>query len=240
MSKTTYTIHPLHVGTIRRKKENMSYGCGDQTPTNFPLIVWYLAGGGRNLLVDTGGSAPDGVHWMPYEREADQRPDLVLRKLGVAPEEISGILLTHLHWDHAGNNQRFPNAERFVQRLEYETLVRAGEAGLPGFERELALHGHYTLLEGDCAPLPGIRCYLTPGHTAGSQCIEVSTAQGPYLLGGDLITLFENWTAVPHIPNGGYYDLDVMRTSLDKVEALGCTVLPGHDFKVFEHSVYPI
>ena len=52
-----YTITPLRLGTITRKKSNMVYGA-DNTPLDFPLIAFLLEGFGRKLLVDTGGSPP--------------------------------------------------------------------------------------------------------------------------------------------------------------------------------------
>ena len=55
-----------------------------------------------------------------------------------------------------------------------------------------------------------------------------------------MITLFENWEAKPHIPNGVFYDIDIMRESLEKIDGIGGTVLPGHDPEVFNRSsVYP-
>ncbi len=227
-----YSIRPLRLGTIVRKKSNMVYACGDDRPTDFPLVAYYLEGGGHKILVDTGGSAPDGVHWMPYERPADESLDAALRKIGVSPAEIDTVLFTHLHWDHAGNNALLPNARFLVQRLEYEFVASEGEK--PGFERELVLRSRYELLDGDCAVLDGISVLLAPGHSVGSQCVLVDTDEGKKLLTGDLIPTFENWRAEPKLPNGGYYDLDVIRTSVEKIGALGCDILPGHDALVFE------
>ena len=227
-----YMIQPMRLGTILRKKSNMIYHCGSDAMTAFPLIAFYLEGEGHKILVDTGGSAPDGVHWMPYARQADERLERALRKIGVCPEEIDTVLLTHLHWDHAGNNRALPNARFLVQKLEYDFLASPGEK--PGFERELALQSSYELLEGDCAVFDGISVVLTPGHSVGSQCVLVDTAQGRKIIAGDLFPTYENWRANPKIPNGGFYDLRVIQSSMEKIGALGYDILPGHEAGIFD------
>ena len=86
-----YTITPLRLGTITRKKSNMVYGA-DNTPLDFPLIAFLLEGFGRKLLVDTGGSPPDGVHWMPYSRSEREALPAALEAAGTTPEEIDAVL----------------------------------------------------------------------------------------------------------------------------------------------------
>jgi hypothetical protein len=72
------------------------------------------------------------------------------------------------------------------------------------------------------------------------QCVVVDTRAGKYILGGDLVTLFENWEAEPHIPNGVYDDMNIMLESLEKIDGINGIVLPGHDQEVFNRStIYP-
>ena len=234
-----YIIIPLRLGTIQRKKENMSYQCGITDVTDFPLISYYVEGGNYKIIVDTGGTPPDGKKWAPYFRGADEALDKALLKIGVSPDDIDIVILTHLHWDHASNNHLFPNARFIVQKKEYDYLIDLEPKVKNGFELDLVLRTEYAFVDGDCDLVDGISVVLAPGHTAGMQCVVVETKAGKYILGADLITLFENWEAVPHIANGGYYDLDAMMESLDKIDQLQGVVLPGHDEKVFEFHVYP-
>jgi glyoxylase-like metal-dependent hydrolase (beta-lactamase superfamily II) len=98
----------------------------------------------------------------------------------------------------------------------------------------------YELVDGDSNILPGISVVLAPGHSVGMQCVGVETRVGKYILGGDLITLFENWEAEPHIPNGVFYDLNIMLESLEKIDRIHGVVLPGHDQEAFNRSsIYP-
>lgn len=73
-----YKITPLKLGTIIRKKSNMIYHCGDDTPMTFPLISFLLEGNGHKVLVDTGGSVPDGQKWMPYARSEKENLGTVM------------------------------------------------------------------------------------------------------------------------------------------------------------------
>jgi N-acyl homoserine lactone hydrolase len=236
----TYTIRPLQLGIIKRKKENMSYKCGVTDILDFPLISYYLEGEGHKIVIDTGGSSPDGVKWQPYLRTENETPDNALRNIGIAAEDIDTVILTHLHWDHASNNHLFPQARFFVQKTEYEYLSNPAIPDKVGYEPDLALHTHYELVDGDRDIMPGISVVLAPGHSIGMQCVVVETRAGKYILGGDLVTLLENWEASPHIPNGAFYNLNMMRESLAKIDRLHGTVLPGHDPEVFKRQkIYP-
>ena len=223
-----YTITPLRLGTITRKKSNMVYGA-DDTPTEFPLIAFLLEGFGRKLLVDTGGSPPDGTRWMPYVRRPEEALPAALAAAGTAPGEIDAVIFTHLHWDHAGGNAALPRARFYAQRAEFEP-VAAGEQ--PGYERALVLRARYLLLDGDTDDVfPALSVLLTPGHSAGSQCVVAETADGPAVLAGDLIPTYENLER--NLPNGGHDDLAVISASMARVRALGLPIIPGHDAALF-------
>ena len=60
-----YTIRPLSLGTIRHKKGNMSHKCGVTNILDFPLISYYVEGASHKIIVDKGGTPPDGVIWQP-------------------------------------------------------------------------------------------------------------------------------------------------------------------------------
>ncbi|MBN1756217.1 N-acyl homoserine lactonase family protein [bacterium] len=236
----TYTIQPLRLGTIKRKKENMSYHCGVTDVLDFPLISYYLEGAGHKIIVDTGGIAPDGEKWQPYFRNENETLDRALRGIGVLTEEIEMVILTHLHWDHASNNHLFPGARFIVQKKEHDYLKQPEPVEKKGYESDLALKTKYELIDGDQDITSGISVVLAPGHSVGMQCVVVETRAGKYILGGDLVTLLENWEASPHIPNGAFEDMDMMVESLEKIDRLHGTVLPGHDPEVFKRQrIYP-
>lgn len=135
----------------------------------------------RLTLVDTGVGGVDSpaASWAPVPG------GLVgaLAAVGVAPAEISTVVLTHLHSDHAsgavaGGAPVFGNARHVVQRAELEA------ANGPTADWVLpALDGQLHVVEGDAVVAPDVRVHLTPGHTPGHQIVRV----GEVAMTGDLV-----------------------------------------------------
>lgn len=236
---SNYVIYPLHVGDLNRQKSNLAYMQQPGVKIDFPLICWYLTDGTHQIMVDTGGIAPDH-RWQPYTRTPQQDPAQALSRLGVDPKDITHVILTHLHWDHAGNNALFPNAKFYVQKTELEEAkdppvkMFAGSYDVPA-----VFQTQYTLLDGEQEILEGISVIPTPGHSLGSQSVVVDTEQGKYVLAGDLIALFECYQHDPMFVNGIHIDLISYFRSLERVKEIGGVVLPGHDYQVFSHPCYP-
>lgn len=234
-----FKIYPMHVGDLERQKSNLMYMKYPGVKIRFPLICWYITDGIRHIMVDTGGTPPDG-RWQPSFRTPEQAPEAVLARMGVDPQSITDVIFTHLHWDHAGNNHLFPNAQFYVQRKELqEAAAPCLKLFAESYDYEQIFKTKYTVLDGDCELMDGIRVITTPGHSVGSQSVIIDTKAGSYLIAGDLIGLYECMQNDPMVVNGIHIDLISYYESLDRVRNSGCTVLPGHDYLVFDHAVYP-
>lgn len=234
-----YKIVPLHVGDLVRQKSNLAFMREPGVKMRFPVICWYVTDGVHKIMVDTGGTTPDG-RWEPYSRTEEQNPTITLKKIGVDPREIDTVIFTHLHWDHCGNNRLFSNARFIVQKKELEEAANPPVKIFAGSYDKAVFETTYETVEGDCEVMEGISVITTPGHSMGSQSIIVETEKGPYLIAGDLIGLYECFENDPMIANGIHIDLIAYYDSLEKVKNLHCAILPGHDYKVFEHQVYPV
>ncbi len=233
-----YTIYPLHLGDIVRQKSNMAYMREPGTKVTFPIIAFYVTDGQTKILVDNGGTPPDH-RYQPYERTAEQEPVRALKRLNVEPGDITNVILTHLHWDHAGNNRLFPGAKFYIQRTELQYAVAPLKIHEGSYDYDLIFRTKYHVLDGDCKIFDGISVITTPGHSPGSQSVVIETEEGPYLIAGDLIGLYECYESDPMVANGIHTDLVAYYKSLEKVRALNCRVLPGHDPTVLEHRAYP-
>ncbi len=233
-----YTIYPLHLGDIVRQKSNMAYMQEPGKTMTFPILAWYVTDGKAKYLVDTGGTPPDG-RYQPYTRTADQEPAAALAKLGVRPEEITDVILTHLHWDHAGSNHLFTNAKFYAQRTELQYAVAPMRIHQGSYDYDVVFKTRYEIVDGEKELLPGISVITTPGHSPGSQSVVINTKQGAYTIAGDLIALHQCYQSDPMVINGIHTDVGLCYESMDKVKAVGGCILPGHDVLVLEQKSYP-
>ncbi len=245
-------IMPIKVATLTIDKSSFTYlrNYGVEIPA--PCIIWYIDGGEKRIIVDTGPCDPDwsNKYHFPMVREPDEEPSIALRKKGINPEDIDIVILSHLHWDHAFNNHIFKNAEFIVQKRELQYAIAPLPVHMKGYESvaigmtpNYITNTKYTIIDGDEEIVSGVSVILTPGHSPGSMCAIVETRRGKYAIASDTIPLFENWNNdvahIPHLPCAIHVGLGEYFESLDKIERCSDSVLPGHDMKVFDQPEYP-
>jgi glyoxylase-like metal-dependent hydrolase (beta-lactamase superfamily II) len=199
---------------------------------------WCVRGGGRNVIVDSGvAPEPAARREMPHYVE----PTAVLARLGLEAREIEHVVLTHLHWDHAGGAPLFPRATYYVQREEYDFWINDPVArrapfamladrecldylkGLEGTER-------LQLIDGDREILPGLECLYAPGHSPALQALAVNTARGAAVLGSDCAHVFANYRE--DWPSALVSDMPALMRTYEKLRARASDpelIFPGHD-----------
>jgi glyoxylase-like metal-dependent hydrolase (beta-lactamase superfamily II) len=164
----------------------------------------------------------------------------------VKPEEITDVIITHMHWDHADGMDLFPNARRWIQKEEYQYYT--GEAWQTPITHggidpddvlaavKLNLAGRLSLVNGDAQEiLPGITCYTGGKHTYQSQYVGVNTKAGTVILASDNMYLYENLEK--HAPIAQTWDKDSNLRAQDRMKELAASpklIIPGHDPAVFE------
>jgi N-acyl homoserine lactone hydrolase len=133
------------------------------------------------VLLDTGiGVGPPEVETMyrPVRRSLDD----ALRGAGVSPGEIRAVANCHLHFDHSGNNFRFPHVPILAQKIEREAVAKANYT-LPGPVAEFD-GASFELLDGEAEIVTGVRVVPTPGHVPGHQSFVVDTREGRIVIAG--------------------------------------------------------
>jgi len=247
-----WRIRPLCFGEFSAlEKSKFTYDRNAGEKIVAPCFGWLLENGAEAVLVDTGPSAPDLANrWHPGIRRSEaQAPPAALRAAGVPPEQLRMVILSHLHWDHCYNLESFPNARFLVQAAELRAAVdpiptqRAiYEVGLPDLQPPwIPYFSRFQLVRGDAEVMPGISVCLLPGHTPGLQGVIVLTAGGRYLLPSDAVPLYENLGAPGKepIPSGLHIDVRACLRSMNRMRTLADAILPSHDSRVLERTVYP-
>ena len=236
-------IHPLHIGTITRHMDGFLFKLGRGVEIECPIIVWYIEGAGKHILLDTGGADPEDAElkpWVsPYVRPAEQELQNVLKAgFGLNPEDIDLVVLSHMHWDHVCGNHLFPNAEFIVQKIELESAKDPVPVLKPIYVDRYIHDFPYTTIDGDTEIAPGVTALLTPGHSEGFQGLLVEAETNRYFLAGDNIALYDALSQSPPWPGSLYINFRDYFASLKRIAELNAVILPGHDMKVFEKKFY--
>ena len=229
---TQYTIYPLVVGINETDQGIMTYQRGYGTRIHLPIYVFYLSGGGKHILVDTGMEefmVPEGIK-EKYGFDVLEFED-ALQTVGITPEDVDLVIQTHLHNDHCENTYKCTNAKVVVQRSEYEFAMEPHPLDhryFPDLLEGLDLE----LVEGDVEILPGIFLVLTPGHTVGGQSVVVDTSAGKAVITGFCANDKNFPAGGPAVAPGVHLDAISAWNSAQKVKDLGDFILPLHDCTV--------
>jgi glyoxylase-like metal-dependent hydrolase (beta-lactamase superfamily II) len=219
------------------------------------MMVWLIQGpDGKNILVDTGcrPNHPNLINSFPQARERYVRPDEAVAKVGVGPEDITDIIVTHLHWDHADGIRLFPKAHIWIQKAELEYYATSAwqEGGdHRGIDPrnvaeivELNTAGRVTLVDGDDQEIfPGIRVYTGARHSYASQYVGITTPDGTVILASDNVWFYANLKM--NLANSLTFDPEAQLRAHDRMRKLASKpdwIIPGHDGAVFEKFPNPI
>jgi glyoxylase-like metal-dependent hydrolase (beta-lactamase superfamily II) len=177
-----YTIHPIITGLNATDQGIMTYQRHYGEAIHIPIYVFYLEGGEKKVLIDTGLEdfmLPDGLE-EKLGLKAEYLED-GLERLGVQPDEIEIIVHTHLHNDHCENDSLFANAKVYAQKTEIDFMNNPHPLD-HRYDSEYLEGCDVEALEGDAQILPGLKVLATPGHTPGGQSVVVQTQESGKVL----------------------------------------------------------
>ncbi|HWZ60512.1 MAG TPA: N-acyl homoserine lactonase family protein [Gemmatimonadaceae bacterium] len=209
------------------------------------FMVWLMKGpNGRNVLLDAGfyrEKVQRGWSLTDFEK-----PSTAVAKLGVRPEDVTDIIISHVHWDHLDGADLFPNAHVWIQRDEYRHYVGADgqplDRAIDTVDADMLAHlyraGRVTLVDGDAREIiPGITVYTGGRHTFASQYVGVVTGAGTVVLASDNAYLYANLAT--HTAVGATFspgDTTMNRKAQERMERIATSprlIVPGHDPDIF-------
>lgn len=205
----------------------------------FPIdfYIWLLRRGDEVILVDTGFDGPE-ARARGFELRQEIGP--ALAPFGLTPDHITKLIVTHLHFDHAGGLHLFPNATLYMQGAEmaYATgpcmchdTLRAPYTGAHICEAVMRLYsGKLVFCEGDAEVADGVTVHAIGGHSRGLQAVRVRTDAGWLVLASDAAHFYENFQR--RVPFPLVVDVEEMLRGFDTLHRLASSpelIVPGHD-----------
>ena len=227
-----------------------------QIPMIYTLLVGGEIGGKQHVALVDCGFRND--YWLTrYAFSGWEEPREVLGRVGFAPEDVEAILVTHMHFDHMGNFEAFPNAKLYIQLDEYmgwsEAVCSAHQMEteeekawiFSSFDPSDLIRaaqglstGRLQFIRGDEEILPGVTANLAKdSHTFGTQWFMVQTQNGPFAIAGDAVYWYSNVERMwpPGYNQGNPFNqISTYRRMKDELKKETNRIIPGHDPAVWE------
>ncbi|WP_299152102.1 N-acyl homoserine lactonase family protein [uncultured Tateyamaria sp.] len=221
----------------RTRADSFIFDDNHEAPHAMDYYMWLIRGAGRVILVDTGYDVDEGVM---RGRPIRLNPVEALKPFDLTPEDVTEIIVTHLHYDHAGGLHLFPNAQIHLQAAEmaYATgpcmchdTLRMPFTAAHVCEAVTRLYaGKLTFHDGEGAIADGISVHCIGGHSRGLQAVRVRTRTGWMVLASDAAHYYENFMARKPFPI--VVDLQDMLDGFNTLRRLASKpelIVPGHD-----------
>ncbi|MEJ0023633.1 MAG: N-acyl homoserine lactonase family protein [Alphaproteobacteria bacterium] len=241
-----YELFAIRYAT-RGAKRSAHFIGGDphDAPMAMDYFIWVAKSAERTFVIDIGFTEEIG---KKRKRDYLRCPIKSLSLVGVDAADVKDVIITHLHYDHAGNFPLFPNAEFHIQEAEahftsgrYMRYDRFGDAYEPEDICDLVrlnFGKRVRFYNGDAELAPGIRVHYTGGHTAGLQFVSVHTKRGWVVVASDSSHFYENLGT--ERPFTRAFHVGQMLEAFDKLISVAPSldhIVPGHDPMVMQ--LYP-
>ena len=221
------------------RTRNESFIFDDHSNENHVIdyFVWVLKSGSKTIVVDTGYDYSEAKR---RQRPILRSPAEALKTININTLDVTDVIITHLHYDHAGGLNDFPNAIFHLQETEmsYATgpcmcheVIKMPFTGKHVCQMvENVFSGRVRFYKGDGFILPGVTVHLIGGHSRGLQSVRIKTEKGYLCLASDATHFYENFLKGKPFPI--VIDLQEMLDGFEKIKRLASSddlVIPGHD-----------
>jgi glyoxylase-like metal-dependent hydrolase (beta-lactamase superfamily II) len=233
-----YELYAIRYATAMRSHPEVFVG-GDPHDGSIPMdyFVWLARNDSHTVVIDTGFDAQAAQR---RGRQLLREPSAGLALLGVDCSQVEHVIITHLHYDHAGNLAKFPRARFHLQEREMafatgRYMARPFFAHVYDIECVLSMvrlvyGAQVQFHDGDADVVPGIRVYHVGGHTLGLQVVRVWTRVGWVVLASDAAHYLANMTTGRPFPIVA--NVMQMIAGWDRLRELASRpdhIVPGHD-----------
>ncbi|MCY7421106.1 MAG: N-acyl homoserine lactonase family protein [Chitinophagaceae bacterium] len=240
-----YAVYALKFATLNFKipVAFTAVGTTRKDSTEICYILYLLKGNNKTILVDAGFTETPPTYNI--QAFTYVRPDSILKKLNINPNDITDIILTHPHWDHIGGIDLFPNAMVWMQEQDFNYFV--GTAWQKDIDNstfnskdvhkiiQKNIDKKLTLIKGDSIEImPNIRVFTGSKHSYESQYVSVGTDTDKVIIASDNSWFYYNLTSLLSVPitfdqKAYVQNLKRMKNMVKNIDF----ILPGHDKLVF-------
>jgi glyoxylase-like metal-dependent hydrolase (beta-lactamase superfamily II) len=242
MASQHYEVFAIRYGHFADRTQGTVLMFPDDHAAPMPLdfFIWVIRGGRTTIVLDTGfdeaSAQRRGRTWL-------RSPIDALASLDIDPRAVKDVVISHLHWDHAGNWADFPKARFHIQDAEmafctgrcmcHEPLRRMVDVEQVTTAVRHVFDGRVTFHAGTTEIAPGITLHLVGGHSGGLQIMRVPTARGMVVLASDATHFWYNIRR--RSPFFIVHNLERMMEGWRLCEELADGedhIIPGHDPEV--------
>lgn len=221
----------------RTRADSFLFDDDHSSPHDMDYFIWVLKCDDQIIVVDTGYDAAEAKR---RNRPILRDPAQSLQALGINAEDVDTVIITHLHYDHAGGLERYPNAKFHLQKLEMEFATgpcMCGEVLQMPFTVDHVCEmvrkvysGRVIFHDGDGKVEEGVTVHCVGGHSRGLQAVRVKTKSGYLCLASDASHYYENFIYKKPFPI--VVDMENMLEGFNVIKSLASKkslVIPGHD-----------
>ena len=248
---STYEVYAVQYAYRPDRKRHESFITNAWTDplhgTDQPIsyYVWAIVNDCHTIVVDTGFNAGEaarrradsGELWRP---EMKCTPVEGLAMIGIDARKVSDVIITHLHFDHAGTLGDFPAAQFYLQEQEMQfatgpCMAHSYFNGAYTVDHVVEMvrqvyRGRVVFVSGDAEIVPGVTVHCIGGHTLGMQCVRVRTRRGWVVLASDASHMYDNFEDMAPYPIVS--DVRTMLQGFERLKTLAESprhIIPGHD-----------
>jgi glyoxylase-like metal-dependent hydrolase (beta-lactamase superfamily II) len=201
MPTPLYEVFALRYAHLaeRTQGSNLIFPDDHAAPMPLDFFVWVVRGEGRVIVLDTGFDAASAER---RDRRWLRSPITALHGLGIEAADVKDVVLSHMHWDHAGHWAEFPKARFHLQDAEMAYCTGRcmchAPLRLPFDVEQVTTAVRHVFAErvkfhnGVVEIAPGVTLHLVGGHSGGLQVMRAPTARGAVVLASDAAHFWYN------------------------------------------------
>ncbi len=178
-----HKIYPIALCEGPRDSSHFAYRSESGSICNTACYIWYIEDSNAKIIVDAGADAADFTARGAPETDIISVKD-GLYQLGLSPEDIDIVIVTHLHCDHIALGRLYKKAKFLVQKKELEYAQNPHPIDAVLYDQSSFSKLKLKVIDGDREITSGISVVLTPGHSPGGQSVEINTSAGKAIITG--------------------------------------------------------